>query len=253
MFRFMIPSRGRLSVRLTAIIFLTGLAVSGYASASDDADNTVAASESLPGLEVAALDDNDSPFAHVDTTPRTDDAMPATPASDIAFVPYRLSVAQTLAALESPLDSYHVTSEFGWRNQPLVKASYRIKRKGKTIRKYKYAKPKTPRQQFHMGLDMATSKGAPVHVALDGTIESMGKERGYGNYMRVVHENGVETAYAHMSGFPKGLKVGQPLQTGDVIGFVGSTGRSTGPHVHYEVLVDGVPVDPENRTVLKKL
>jgi len=75
-------------------------------------------------------------------------------------------------------------------------------------------------------------------------IEKAGPEGGYGKYIRIRHSNGYETAYGHMSAFAKGMEPGKKVRQGQVIGFVGSTGQSTGPHVHYEILVNGRFVDP---------
>jgi len=75
-------------------------------------------------------------------------------------------------------------------------------------------------------------------------IEKAGPEGGYGKYIRIKHSNGYETAYGHMSAFAKGMEPGKKVRQGQVIGFVGSSGLSTGPHVHYEILVNGRFVDP---------
>jgi hypothetical protein len=75
-------------------------------------------------------------------------------------------------------------------------------------------------------------------------LEKVGPEGGYGKYIRIKHANGYETAYGHMSAFAKGMEIGKKVRQGQVIGFVGSTGQSTGPHVHYEILVNGRFVDP---------
>ena len=75
-------------------------------------------------------------------------------------------------------------------------------------------------------------------------IEKAGPRGGYGKYIRIKHNNGYETAYGHMSAFAKGMEPGKKVRQGQVIGFVGSTGASTGPHVHYEILVNGRFVDP---------
>jgi hypothetical protein len=75
-------------------------------------------------------------------------------------------------------------------------------------------------------------------------VEKVGWEGGYGKYVRLKHNNGYETAYGHMSAFAKGMEPGKRVRQGQVIGFVGSTGMSTGAHVHYEILVNGRFVDP---------
>jgi len=97
---------------------------------------------------------------------------------------------------------------------------------------------------MHTGVDWATAYGTPIFASGNGVIEKEGREGGYGNYIRIKHPNGYETAYGHMSAFAKGIQIGSRVRQGQVIGFVGSTGRSTGPHVHYEILINGRVQDP---------
>jgi murein DD-endopeptidase MepM/ murein hydrolase activator NlpD len=98
--------------------------------------------------------------------------------------------------------------------------------------------------KMHTGVDWATAYGTPIFASGNGVLEKVGPEGGYGKYIRIKHNNGYETAYGHMSAFAKGMEVGKRVRQGQVIGFVGSTGMSTGPHVHYEILVNGRFVDP---------
>ena len=98
--------------------------------------------------------------------------------------------------------------------------------------------------KMHTGVDWATAYGTPIFAAGNGVIEKIGWEGGYGKYIRLKHNNGYETAYGHMSAFAKGMEIGKRVRQGQVIGFVGSTGMSTGAHVHYEILVNGRFVDP---------
>jgi murein DD-endopeptidase MepM/ murein hydrolase activator NlpD len=98
--------------------------------------------------------------------------------------------------------------------------------------------------KMHTGVDWATAYGTPIFASGNGMIEKVGYEGGYGKYIRIKHANGYETAYGHMSAFAKGMEIGKKVRQGQVIGFVGSTGQSTGPHVHYEILVNGRFVDP---------
>jgi murein DD-endopeptidase MepM/ murein hydrolase activator NlpD len=98
--------------------------------------------------------------------------------------------------------------------------------------------------KMHTGVDWATPYGTPIFASGNGVVEKVGWEGGYGKYIRLKHNNGYETAYGHMSAFAKGLEVGKRVRQGQVIGFVGSTGVSTGAHVHYEILVNGRFVDP---------
>jgi murein DD-endopeptidase MepM/ murein hydrolase activator NlpD len=97
----------------------------------------------------------------------------------------------------------------------------------------------------HMGTDYAAPMGTPVHAAGDGRISFAGQRGGYGNAVVLAHSNSVSTLYGHMSRFARHIRVGTRVQQGDVIGYVGMTGLATGPHLHYEYLVDGVHKDPQ--------
>ncbi|HEY7028787.1 MAG TPA: peptidoglycan DD-metalloendopeptidase family protein [Gemmatimonadales bacterium] len=96
----------------------------------------------------------------------------------------------------------------------------------------------------HEGTDYAADPGTPVMAAGDGTITQMGWSGGYGNLVEVRHPNSITTRYGHLQGFKRGLRVGQRVNQGDVLGYVGSTGLATGPHLHYEFRVSGVSRDP---------
>lgn len=123
--------------------------------------------------------------------------------------------------LRTPLDVVRITSTFGMRKHPILGYS-----------------------RMHKGVDFAASAGTPIFAAGDGVIAILGKQRGYGNYIRIKHNAQYATAYAHMSRFAKGLQQGSKVRQGDVIGYVGSTGMATGPHLHYEVLVSGTQINP---------
>jgi murein DD-endopeptidase MepM/ murein hydrolase activator NlpD len=98
--------------------------------------------------------------------------------------------------------------------------------------------------KMHTGVDWAAPNGTPIYASGNGTVEKAGWESGYGKYVRLRHTNGYETAYGHMSAFARGIKAGVRVRQGQLIGYVGSTGLSTGPHVHYEIVVNGRFVDP---------
>ena len=100
------------------------------------------------------------------------------------------------------------------------------------------------RQFMHEGVDLAVPIGTPVYAATDGTIEKVGPYASYGNYVRIEHGDGLATAYGHLSRFAPGIKPGVHVAQGQLVAFSGNTGRSTGPHLHFEVLTDGRPVDP---------
>ncbi len=114
-----------------------------------------------------------------------------------------------------------MTSPFGWRTHPLLHIS-----------------------EMHTGVDWGAPFGTPIFAAGNGEIEEIGLKGGYGKYVRIRHANGYETAYGHMTAFARGLQVGSHVRQGQIIGFVGSSGLSTGSHVHFEIIVNDRFVDP---------
>jgi murein DD-endopeptidase MepM/ murein hydrolase activator NlpD len=96
----------------------------------------------------------------------------------------------------------------------------------------------------HEGIDIVAPKGTPVHAAASGTVEDIGWRGAYGRLVVLRHGGRIETAYAHLSRFADDVRVGRRVRQGEVIGYVGSSGRSNGPHLHYEVRRDSKPVDP---------
>lgn len=123
--------------------------------------------------------------------------------------------------VQMPIKAGRFTSGFGFRRHPLL-----------GIRK------------MHTGIDWAAPTGTPIVAAGDGTIELAERKGGNGNYIRIRHGNGYKTAYSHMSKFVAGIKKGMKVRQGQPIGFVGTTGFSTGPHLHYEVLVNNRFTNP---------
>ena len=109
---------------------------------------------------------------------------------------------------------------------------------------YSRKHPVTRKVQPHTGIDYAAPKGTQVMTIGDGVITSMKYEGAGGNTIRIRHNSVYSTAYLHLSGYAKGLKVGQRVRQGDVIGYVGSTGRSTGPHLDFRVWKNGTPINP---------
>ncbi len=125
------------------------------------------------------------------------------------------------ALLKTPVDGAKISSGFGLRNHPIL---------GFT--------------KMHKGVDFAVPVGTPIQAAGDGTVEMAGFNGAYGNYVRLRHGSGYATAYAHMSRIAQGIHSGRRVSQGQIVGFVGSTGRSTGPHLHYEVLVGHNQINP---------
>ena len=97
----------------------------------------------------------------------------------------------------------------------------------------------------HTGLDMMAPHGSPIRAAAGGTVAYAGWYYAYGNIVDIQHADGVVTRYAHMSAFAPGIHPGTPVAAGQIIGKVGATGRAHGPHVHFEVRLNGRPVDPK--------
>lgn len=127
------------------------------------------------------------------------------------------------ALLRTPVDGARITSGFGMRTHPILGYS-----------------------KMHKGVDFGAPTGTPIFAAGDGVIVKLGRQGSYGNYVQIRHNSEYATAYAHMSRFAKGLHVGSRVHQGDVIGYVGATGRATGPHLHYEVLLAGKQINPQS-------
>jgi len=104
-------------------------------------------------------------------------------------------------------------------------------------------------KKMHTGIDWAGPVGTPILAAGNGVIEVIGRKGGNGNYVRIRHANGYETAYSHMLKFAPRLGVGSRVNQGDVIGYIGLTGLTTGAHLHFEILINSTFVDPMSITV----
>lgn len=100
--------------------------------------------------------------------------------------------------------------------------------------------------KMHKGVDFAAPTGTAVYAAGNGVIERAGRFSSFGNYIRIRHSSKISTAYAHLSRYAAGIRPGVAVKQGQLIGYVGTTGRSTGPHLHYEVLANGVQVNPNS-------
>ena len=98
--------------------------------------------------------------------------------------------------------------------------------------------------RMHTGVDWAAPRGSPIIAVGDGVVTKVGMSRGYGNHTEIQHANGYMTSYSHQSGFAPGIKPGVHVKQGQIIGYVGSTGLSTGPHCHFEIVVNGTKMDP---------
>ena len=133
------------------------------------------------------------------------------------------------------------------------KELYKRPVKGRTRLSSAYGKRRHPilmYEIFHHGVDLAAPKNTPIMAAADGVIVQLGRKGAYGKYIRIRHDGGYQTAYAHMNGYRSGLKTGSKVKRGEVIGYIGSTGRSTGPHLHFEVWKNKKTVNPFGRNVI---
>ena len=123
--------------------------------------------------------------------------------------------------LRTPINGARISSGFGVRRHPVLGYS-----------------------KMHKGVDFAAPTGTPIFAAGSGTITYYGRNGGYGNFVRIRHNKDYSTGYAHASRFAKRLRVGSTVKQGDVIAYVGTTGRSTGPHLHYEIIFKGKQINP---------
>lgn len=123
--------------------------------------------------------------------------------------------------LRTPVNGARISSAFGFRKHPILGYS-----------------------KLHKGIDFAAPMGTPIFAAGNGTILFMAPHGGYGNFVKIKHNADYETQYGHASKFNKKFRVGSKVKQGDVVAFVGSTGRSTGPHLHFEILYRGKPINP---------
>jgi murein DD-endopeptidase MepM/ murein hydrolase activator NlpD len=127
----------------------------------------------------------------------------------------------TATLLLKPLDQGRLSSGYGVRYHPILK-----------------------RRQIHLGIDWAAPRGTPVRAAGHGVVIAAERFGAYGHYVQIDHGGTIATAYAHLERYAPGVRPGRAVRQGELIGRVGSTGRATGPHLHYEVLVAGQQIDP---------
>lgn len=124
--------------------------------------------------------------------------------------------------MQTPVDGARMSSGYGMRRHPVLGYN-----------------------KMHKGVDFAAPRGTPIYAAGNGVIDKIGRNGGYGNYIRIKHNGTLKTAYAHLHRYAKGMKRGKRVKQGQVIGYVGSTGRSTGPHLHFEVISNGRQINPK--------
>ena len=127
----------------------------------------------------------------------------------------------TKSLMKTPINGARLSSSYGMRKHPILGYN-----------------------KMHKGVDFAAPTGTPIFAAGNGIVEYVGKNGGYGKYIRIRHDGTYKTAYAHLNSYKKGIGNGVRVKQGDIIGYVGSTGRSTGPHLHYEIIVNGQQINP---------
>ena len=127
----------------------------------------------------------------------------------------------TKSLMKTPINGARLSSGFGYRKHPILGYN-----------------------KLHKGVDFAAPSGTPIFAAGNGVVEFAGKNGAYGNYVRIRHDGTFKTAYAHMKSIKKGIYDGVRVKQGDIIGYVGTTGRSTGPHLHYEIIQNGEQMNP---------
>ena len=147
-----------------------------------------------------------------------------TPAPKAAAASKKESVAKASDfELKAPLHKARVSSPFGFRHHPVLH-----------------------KRKLHKGMDFAAKKGTPIKAAADGVVVLAQHAGGYGKYILIKHADGYSTGYAHLSRYHKGIKAGTKVTKGMLIGYVGNTGRSTGAHLHFELIKNGRHINPKN-------
>ena len=172
-------------------------------------------------LDGSRLSDGDILAAEFTTQNQTYRAIRFTDSNDETsyYTPQGDSMLGTF--LRSPVEFSRISSRFGKRKHPILK-----------------------KWRAHKGVDYAASRGTPIRATADGKIIHAGRKGGYGNAVILKHAGRFTTLYAHMNGFAKGVRRGNRVKQGQVIGYIGSTGLATGPHLHYEFRLDGVHRNP---------
>jgi murein DD-endopeptidase MepM/ murein hydrolase activator NlpD len=188
---------------------LAGLALAAMTTPAQ-ANETATTTQITGAVDAqSAAATGDREFSELFASWRSLDAGYAAPAAAVSVsVPSRM-----------PLDEATLTSGYGMRNHPVLGG-----------------------RREHKGVDLAQPAGTPVYATADGMVSRAEPFSSYGNYIQIEHGGELQTRYAHLSGYA--VAAGQQVTKGQLIGFVGSTGRSTGPHLHYEVRVAGEAVDP---------
>jgi murein DD-endopeptidase MepM/ murein hydrolase activator NlpD len=199
---------------VAGLAFAAGAIAAHPAMANDAPAASAAATTQITGAirgEVAGpLGQGDKEFTQLFASWKKMD----TPGASIAGIQPAVAVPSI-----APVQGFRLSSSYGEREHPVLGGV-----------------------RMHKGLDLAVASGTPVRAPADGVVEKASWFSSYGNFIEIAHGGNMETRYGHLSGY--NVVAGQHVHKGDVIGYVGSTGRSTGPHLHYEVRIGGEAVDP---------
>ncbi len=184
-----------------------------------DGFETVVAETTLEGDQAAVR--GELLFARLDLSGEPHEAYRFTTADGTTSYYDRAGRSLRKFLLRTPVDGARLSSTFGMRRHPILGYS-----------------------RMHKGIDFAAPTGTPIYAAGSGRIEYAGRKGSFGNYIRIRHPGEYGTAYAHLSRIAKGVRPGRKVDQGAVIGYIGTTGRSTGPHLHYEVLKGDTQINP---------
>jgi murein DD-endopeptidase MepM/ murein hydrolase activator NlpD len=166
-----------------------------------------------------AIEKQQAPLAAVTAAANLASAARATPVAVFGAAPFRRMGTGVSIPSRAPVEGFHLSSDFGMRVHPVVGG-----------------------RRMHKGVDLPAAMGTPIHATADGVISRADWFSSYGLYVSIEHGGNLETRYGHMSRL--NVAAGQEVHKGDIIGYVGTTGRSTGPHLHYEVRIAGEAVNP---------
>lgn len=201
------------TARLFAILLGAGL----VAAAPAQAESATAAASMVPSVDMPAKDAVGSAVTNADGDRQFEQLFASWERMDKVSAGIATTSVSVPAAM--PLMGARMSSGYGMRNHPVLGG-----------------------MRGHKGVDLAAPTGTPVYATADGYVSKADWFSSYGKYISIEHGASLQTRFAHLSDMV--VSAGDKVKKGDLIGYVGSTGRSTGPHLHYEVRVDGVAVDP---------
>ena len=196
-----------MNIKRTTLAFTMAVAGLTVAAAPAHAEAGAMGAIDVSVVSANAAQDGDAQFTELFAT-WENPGQPVSTARPAVSIPSRM-----------PLENARMTSDYGDRTHPVLK-----------------------RRMGHKGVDLAATTGTPIYATADGVVSKAEFYSSYGNFVSIEHGARIQTRYAHMSRIA--VADGSFVQKGDLIGYVGSTGRSTGPHLHYEVRIDGQAVNP---------